>query len=152
MPVTVTGDKALLAKMAATPTRTIARLEPLGQAALQPMKASAKANAATHRQPHNPAGGHLDQGIVIQKIPGQPTLTRQFWLSLTGRARKIGHLVEFGTAPHYQPRRKRMHPGAKAKPFMTPAYEQNKAEAIGIVSNGLWASIVAAAGAIGGKS
>lgn len=37
------------------------------------------------------------------------------------------HLVEFGTAPHWQPNRFGgiMHPGARPKPYMRPAYEQN---------------------------
>jgi HK97 gp10 family phage protein len=39
---------------------------------------------------------------------------------------KYAHLVEFGTAPHYQPKLRRQHPGTKAKPFMEPAWRQNK--------------------------
>lgn len=37
------------------------------------------------------------------------------------------HLVEFGTAPHWQPNRFGgiMHPGARPKPWLRPAYEQN---------------------------
>lgn len=44
----------------------------------------------------------------------------------------VGHLVEFGTAPHYQPNRNggTMHPGAKAAPFMRPAYEMTKAQIV----------------------
>lgn len=38
----------------------------------------------------------------------------------------VAHLVEFGTAPHAQPRRGIMHPGAKPYPFMRPAFERNK--------------------------
>jgi HK97 gp10 family phage protein len=37
------------------------------------------------------------------------------------------HFVEFGTAPHWQPNRFGgiMHPGARPKPFLRPAYEQH---------------------------
>jgi HK97 gp10 family phage protein len=43
------------------------------------------------------------------------------------------HLVEFGTAPHWQPNRFGgiMHPGARPKPFLRPAYEQNIEAAAG---------------------
>lgn len=44
----------------------------------------------------------------------------------------VGHLVEFGTAPHWQPNRfgGTMHPGARAKPFMRPAYDMTKAQIV----------------------
>lgn len=40
---------------------------------------------------------------------------------------RVAHLVEFGTAPHFQPNLNKMHPGAAAKPFLRPAYEATKA-------------------------
>lgn len=44
----------------------------------------------------------------------------------------VGHLVEFGTSPHWQPNRNggQMHPGAKASPFMRPAFEMTKAQIV----------------------
>jgi len=36
------------------------------------------------------------------------------------------HMVEYGTKPHWMPKRKWMHPGAKPKPFMRPAWDENK--------------------------
>lgn len=38
------------------------------------------------------------------------------------------HLVEYGTAPHWQPNRFGgiMHPGAQPKPHVRPAYEETK--------------------------
>lgn len=44
----------------------------------------------------------------------------------------VGHLVEFGTAPHWQPNRfgGTMHPGARPKPFMRPAYDMSKAQIV----------------------
>jgi hypothetical protein len=43
---------------------------------------------------------------------------------------RTAHLVEFGTAPHWQPNRFGgiMHPGARPKPFMRPAFEANRTE------------------------
>ena len=43
------------------------------------------------------------------------------------RPSSYAHFVEFGTAPHWQPNRfgGTMHPGARPKPFLRPAYEQN---------------------------
>jgi HK97 gp10 family phage protein len=50
----------------------------------------------------------------------------------SGKFRKMrpssyAHFVEFGTAPHWQPNRFGgiMHPGARPKPFLRPAYEQH---------------------------
>lgn len=44
----------------------------------------------------------------------------------------VGHLVEFGTAPHWQPNRfgGTMHPGAKPYPFMRPAYDMTKTQIV----------------------
>lgn len=48
------------------------------------------------------------------------------------RGKKIGgampsryaHLVEFGTAPHWQEHLKRMHPGSAPRPFIRRAYQE----------------------------
>ncbi|WP_165790812.1 HK97-gp10 family putative phage morphogenesis protein [Pleomorphomonas carboxyditropha] len=50
-------------------------------------------------------------------------------------AYREAHLVEFGTAPHFQPELNRMHPGARPKPFMRPAFEQNKEGAVKIFAD-----------------
>ena len=44
----------------------------------------------------------------------------------------VAHLVEFGTAPHFQPNRFGgiMHPGARPKPFLRPAFETMKEEVV----------------------
>lgn len=44
--------------------------------------------------------------------------------------RNYAHLVEFGVRPHYQPKRKRMHPGFAPEPFIRPAYDEKKDEAV----------------------
>lgn len=55
------------------------------------------------------------------------------------------HLVELGTKPHLQRRKlkwqkkKRLfkHPGAKAKPFLRPAFDNNKDKSVRIARNTL---------------
>lgn len=50
------------------------------------------------------------------------------------------HLVELGTKPHWQKRRlgrsrrrrRVLHPGAQPKPFMRPAFDQEKDNSVGI--------------------
>jgi len=88
-------------------------------------------------------GGHLDQGVVIAKKDAKGPMFRVYWLSLSKRARKIGHLVEFGTAPHFQPNLGIMHPGATAHPFMRPAFESTKQEVVDTVSRTAWSQIAA---------
>jgi HK97 gp10 family phage protein len=47
------------------------------------------------------------------------------------RPASYAHFVEFGTAPHWQPNRFGgiMHPGARPKPFLRPAFEQHVTDA-----------------------
>lgn len=55
-------------------------------------------------------------------------------------ARYYAHLVEFGTAPHDQPNRKRgprHHPGSKAQPFMRPAFDETKERVVKAVQESL---------------
>ena len=147
----VSGDKKLLAVMTAVPVATLHKLDPAIKDALEPTRQQTKTNAMRVRRPGPRIGGHLDQGVVTKKIStGGISGVREFWVSLQRRARKIGHLVEFGTAPHYQPRRKRMHPGARAKPFMTPAFEATKTEAARRIATSTWQIISSAVRGLGG--
>ena len=56
------------------------------------------------------------------------------------------HLVEFGTAPHYQPNRFGgfMHPGARPYPHMRPAFEQHKAGIAKAYFGEIWTTIARA--------
>lgn len=40
------------------------------------------------------------------------------------RPSRYAHLVEFGTAPHYQEKLKKMHPGSAPRPFIRRAYQE----------------------------
>jgi HK97 gp10 family phage protein len=102
-------------------------LDAIAEAALEPMKQEVERNAFALRDTSNPnpKGGHLDQGVINGRITGTKR-KRVWWTAFHKRARKIAHLVEFGTAPHDQPRRGIRHPGAVAKPFMRKAFEAKK--------------------------
>lgn len=77
----------------------------------------------------SPKGGHLDQGVASRRVFAKG-LRRTWWVAFARRARKLAHLVEFGTAPHWQPNLKFRHPGARPKPFFRPAFEATKGEVI----------------------
>lgn len=121
-----------------------AEMDAVCKATLEPIRARTEINAAALRDTtHNPPGGHLDQGVVTAKIKSNPT-SRVFWVSFKRRARKIAHLVEFGTWPHWQPRRfgGMMHPGARPKPFFRPAFEAEKGPALNIFAAVTWAILM----------
>lgn len=123
----VRGDKEIRANLRAVQNAVGGReMDTMITRALTPMKNATIAGALAHRQPHNPPGGHLDQGVVIVKRNSRGNLYREFWVTFTKRARKLAHLVEFGTAPHAQPNRGNFHPGARAFPFFRPAFEETK--------------------------
>lgn len=99
--------------------------------ALIPLKNETQANARRLRQPgKSPSGGHLDQGVTIARRQRVSRAVWVCWVAFKGRARGLAHLVEFGTAPHLQPRRRTMHPGAAPKPFIRPAFESQKTEVV----------------------
>jgi len=77
--------------------------------------------------PGTPAGLHLAENIKTVKEKGRPRNNPLFKLGGSGRrAQSIMHLVEYGTAPHWQPKRKWMHPGAKANPVIRRTFEAQK--------------------------
>lgn len=129
----LSGDKELRAALRRMANEMAGRsLDGAMVDSLEPMKDATVGNASRLRQPGpTPRGGHLDQGVAVvarKKSRAQ----RIYWLTFTKRARKIAHLVEFGTAPHWQPNYRGgwMHPGARPKPFARPAFEQNKEEVL----------------------
>ena len=109
---------------------------------LEPMRSQTEENARALRQPgRTPRGGHLDQGVVSVPIKKRGPKFSQWWISFKGRARNIAHLVEFGTAPHWQPNRFGviMHPGARQTPFARTAYETTKGEVVQTFTGRVWA-------------
>lgn len=113
----------------------------VGQAsrkALKPMLAAAKANLkqnASYRR------GVLFRSMKIRKLKSSSAMAN--WaVAATGRGIAIAHLVEAGTRPHWQPKRNRMHPGARAKPFLEPAYFAHDDEAVKIMSRELGSKMI----------
>lgn len=95
-------------------------------------------------------GGHLDEGFVVRRTKGN-SRRREYRLGAIKRARYLAHLLEFGTAPHWQPNFKGgfMHPGARAYPAMTPAYESHKAEVVNRMGRAIWSIIQTKAFTVG---
>lgn len=90
------------------------------------MLRKAKANLKSHGSYHR---GVLYRSMRIRKLKSSSSLA-QWVVAATGRGIAIAHLVEGGTKPHWQPRRGVMHPGAKRKPFLEPAFFEHDDEAV----------------------
>ena len=126
---------------AARAIRRLAQMQerPIGDAsrhALQPILKAAKANLGS-TTPLNYAGkpggvqfGGLKKSLAIRKVKKVRKPNVQYHVTPTGRGVGKAHLVEFGTEPHWQPKRGVMHPGAKPFPFLTPAFEAHDDEAV----------------------
>lgn len=107
--------------------------------ALAPMLAKAKANLKANRSFKR---GVLYRSMRIRALKSTTSLS-QWVIAPTGRGVGIAHLVEAGTAPHYQPKRGVMHPGAKAKPFLEPAYFDHDDDVVRIMAKELGANLIA---------
>jgi hypothetical protein len=134
----VTGDKELVAnlrELAKGPTP--AEVDQAAIQSLQPMLSKTRQRLEANRnffgkyagfpQPKVPRkGGHVDQGIIVRKSGGSSKTKRSYKLGATKRARYLLHLIEFGTAPHWQPhfRGGWQHPGAKAHPSLIPSFDE----------------------------
>lgn len=152
----IKGDRLTASnlRMLGTQGLPLTLVDQAGRVALAPMLKDAKARARQHRNyigkysrfPQPKKGRvHLDQALVVGKQGKQSKWRRKILLGARRRARKIAHLLEFGTAPHFQPnfRGGFFHPGAKAKPFMTPAFEAHKRQVSTEMGKQLWRVIMA---------
>lgn len=113
----------------------------VGQAsrkALRPILNKSKANLKSQGSYRR---GVLFRSMRIRKLKGNSSLS-SWVVSPTGRGVGIAHLVEAGTRPHYQPKRRSFHPGAKAKPFLEPAYFAHDEDAVRIMQKELGYKLV----------
>ncbi len=110
-------------KLGTTMRRPVAEAS---RAALRPILKSAKSKLTKNGSAKR---GVLRKGMVIRQKKSRKGSIETV-VAAKGRARSIAHLVEFGTDPHWQPKRGVMHPGADPKPFLTPAYEENEKQSI----------------------
>jgi len=111
---------------------------PASRKALSPMLRQSKANLKSNDSYKR---GVLSRSMAIRRLKATTALS-QWVLAATGRGIGIAHLVEAGTRPHWQPRRGVMHPGAKAKPFLEPAYFAHGDDAIRIFGKALGIGMV----------
>lgn len=112
--------------------------------ALQPMLAKSKANLRSNKSYRR---GVLYRSMAIRRLKATTSLS-EWVIAATGRGVSIAHLVEAGTAPHWQPKRGRMHPGARPKPFLEPAYFEHDEQAVKIMIKELGAGLISYANAI----
>lgn len=133
-PFTLQGDRALEATLLELgKSQGGAVLDGSMRRGMNVIRGDVRARAMKLRQARTPGGKHLDQGIVLVKDRGRPRDNPMFRIGGTKRARYLMHLVEYGTAPHWQPKRQRMHPGARPKPFVRPAFEAKKNVAVKLI-------------------
>ncbi|RWN33433.1 HK97-gp10 family putative phage morphogenesis protein [Mesorhizobium sp.] len=122
-----------LAKQVAVPLSATSRF------ALQPTLKQAKANARA--LPLKEKTGTLAASLVIKQKPRTSKVNPTFQVGPDSGVQrqtafglrkpvKYAHLVEFGTAPHYQPGRGVVHPGTAPRPFLTPAFHSTKEEVV----------------------
>jgi hypothetical protein len=148
----VTGDKELVAnlrELAKGPSP--AEVDKAAIQSLKPMLSKTKTRFRAARnfvgkypgfpQPRSPrAGGHVDEGIVVRKSKASSKMKRAYRLGATRRSRFLLHLVEFGTAPHWQPnfRGGWQHPGARANPALIPSFDEEAGRVPGTFGRLIW--------------
>lgn len=124
-----------LRKVANRPKQVVSKAS---QKALRPMLATTKANLRKNKSYHR---GVLSRSMRIRMLKSSSTLS-QWQLTATGRGVGIAHLVEGGSKPHWQPKRGVMHPGARPKPFLEPAFFAHDQEAVQIMAKELGADLI----------
>lgn len=149
--VEVVGEKQLLRALRSfgpAAQRRIAR--PAVRAASTPVLKAARQNAPKKKDPRTgQLRRSLGRRIVTYRRTGNVVAIigpRTKMVTVDGHGRKVNptkyaHLLEFGTAPHSYKTRAGLHPGAKARPFMRPAWQANRAAAMGIMRAKLWEGI-----------
>ena len=105
---------------------------------------SARANLLINRSlgAFTPPQRRLISNLFTEKAKGRKRSNPKFYLGGRNRGKKIAHLVEFGTAPHFQPKRNRMHPGARARPFMRPAFDSNGDQVLDFIMKDLRGQVI----------
>lgn len=155
----VTGDKELVAalrELSKGPTEAeidraaISAMNPMLTKTVEKLKKSRNyaGKYPNFPQPKVPrSGGHVDQGIVVRK--GKSSRTKKVYrLGATRRARYLLHLLEFGTAPHFQPNFKGgfMHPGARAEPVLIPTFDEERGRVPKAFGQHIWSAMSAKIG------
>lgn len=135
----VRGDKETARALRALSQQVAVPLGATSRFALQPTLKAARSNVKA--LPLKESTGTLAASLVIRQKPRTSKLNPTFQVGPDSgfqratqfgsrRPVKYAHLVEFGTAPHYQPGRGVTHPGSAPHPFMTPAYFATREEVV----------------------
>ena len=135
----VRGDKETARALRALSQQVAVPLGATSRFALQPTLKAARANAKA--LPLKESTGTLAASLVIRQKPRTSKLKPTFQVGPNAgfqrnteygprRPVKYAHLVEFGTAPHYQPGRGVVHPGSAPHPFMAPAYYSTRDQVV----------------------
>jgi HK97 gp10 family phage protein len=140
----VTGDKELAAALRALAKGPGAReVDGMAKRAMRPLLDDVRARVKSHRnfptkysdffpKQRGKFRDHLDKAIIMRKDDRQSAGGRSYKIGGVRRARYLLHLLEYGTAPHWQPNLNGgfMHPGATPKPSMVPAFEAGQSDVI----------------------
>jgi HK97 gp10 family phage protein len=123
----VTGAKAINAAFKQVVPGLTVPINQASRAALKPLLAAAKRNLKANG---NVQSGQLLKSLTVKKRAGKSIRVHEH---LVGPASanphyRLAHLIEFGTAPHMIG--EKLHPGARAFPFLRPAFEETQAEVI----------------------
>lgn len=91
------------------------------------------------RDPKTANGKHVDQNLAVEKTKGRSRLDPSFKMGgkVGTRAVSVLHLIENGTAPHYQPKLGITHPGARANPIMEQTFRTDGPRVIELVATDL---------------
>lgn len=108
---------------------------PVGAAARKALKPLLKATKAALKANGNIVTGDLYRALTVKKRARTPknVTVYQMGPSKANPDYRLGHLIEFGTAPHMEKTgsgQAWMHPGSRAFPFMRPAFQSTKDEVI----------------------
>lgn len=155
----VTGDKELVAalrELGKGPTS--AEVDRAALQSMEPMRTKTATKLRSNRnydgkypgfpQPRVPrVGGHVDEGIVVRKSKSG-SKQKVYKLGATRRARYLLHLLEFGTAPHFQPKFRGgfMHPGARAEPVLIPTFDEERGQVPKTFGQIIWSTMSAKIG------
>lgn len=135
----VRGDKETARALRALQQQVAVPLAAASRFSLQPTLKTARSNVKA--LPLKESSGALAASLIIKQKPRTSKLNPTFqvgpnagfqWGTEFGSRRPVryAHLIEFGTAPHYQPGRGVTHPGTKPMPFLTPAYFATREEVV----------------------
>jgi HK97 gp10 family phage protein len=101
---------------------------PANQASRTALRPLLNASRAALRANGSVETGQLLRAMTIKRDGQSPKLKPRYLVGPDSQSKAVryAHLVEFGTAPHLEPKRKIMHPGARPRPFLRPAFEETK--------------------------